>query len=115
MAVGFAIATSAFLATFGKYFSKRWFFWFISAVIATIAGMLMNAGNKKQAESTQAGGAPKKDEAPAPSGQAKSWYCEVTTYWTRADEEAFHDGRNTKAGHQKEGLFKFALSRPYTR
>jgi len=70
MAVGFAIAASAFLATFGKYFSKRWFFWFISAVIALIAGMLMNAGNKKQAESTQAGGAPKKDEAPGPSGQA---------------------------------------------
>ena len=47
MAVGFAIATSAFLAAFGKYFSKRWFFWFIAAVIATIAGMLMNAGNKR--------------------------------------------------------------------
>lgn len=70
MAVGFAIATSAFLAAFGKYFSKRWFFWFISAVIAVIAGMLMNAGNKRQAESTEPGGASKKDEAPGPSGQA---------------------------------------------
>lgn len=74
MAVGFAIAASAMLATFGKYFSKRWFFWFIGLVIATIAGMLMNeknAGNKKQIDSTDAGGVPKKDEAPAPSGQGK--------------------------------------------
>ncbi len=71
MAVGFAIAASAMLATFGKYFSKRWFFWFIGLVIATIAGMLMNAGNKKQIDSSDASGAPKKDEAPAPSGQGK--------------------------------------------
>lgn len=85
MAVGFAIATTAFLATFGKYFSKRWFFWFISAVIATIAGMLMNAGNKKQVESTATGGAPKKDEAPAPSGQGKPWHW-LTTCSTFDDE-----------------------------
>ena len=72
MAVGFAIAASAMLATFGKYFSKRWFFWFIGLVIATIAGMLMNAGNKKPIDSGDAGGAPKKEEAPAPaSGQGK--------------------------------------------
>lgn len=72
MAVGFAIATSACLATFGKYFSKRWFFWFIGLVIATIAGMLMNAGNKKPVDSTEAGGgAPRKEEAPAPNGQGK--------------------------------------------
>lgn len=72
MAVGFAIATSAFLAAFGKYFSKRWFFWFIAAIIATIAGMLMNAGNKKPVDTTESGGgAPKSSETPAPGGQGK--------------------------------------------
>ena len=73
MAVGFAIAMSACLATFGKYFSKRWFFWFIGLVIATIAGMLMNAGNKKQIDSSDnsGGGAPRAAEAPATGGQGK--------------------------------------------
>lgn len=71
MAVGMGLAMAACVATFGKYFSKRWFFWFIAAIIATIAGMLMNAGNKKPVDNSPGGGAAKKDEAPAPGGQGK--------------------------------------------
>lgn len=74
MAVGFAIATSAFLAAFGKYFSKRWFFWFIAAVIATIAGMLMNAGNKRPVDTSNngPGGPAKSGDASASGGQGKA-------------------------------------------
>lgn len=73
MAVGFAIATSAFLAAFGKYFSKRWFFWFIAAVIATIAGMLMNAGSKRPVDASNGpGGAAKSSEASTSGGQGKA-------------------------------------------
>ena len=37
-----------FLATFAKYFSKRWFIWVMGILIATLVGMIMNAGNQKK-------------------------------------------------------------------
>ena len=79
MAVGFGIVTVALLVTFAKYFSKRWFIWFMGAVIAAEVGMFMNAGSRKKiGENAEVAGASKspssanKGEIPAQNGQNKA-------------------------------------------
>lgn len=76
MAVGFAIATVAVLVTFAKYFSKRWFIWFMGAIIAAEVVMFMNAGSQKKlgekAEMTgslKPAASAKKDIGPGPEEQ----------------------------------------------
>ena len=78
MAIGFGIVTVAFIATFAKYFSKRWFIWFMGMVIAAEVAMFMNAGKQKKmgentemARAVKTAGSLKKDEISTPSGQDK--------------------------------------------
>ena len=53
MAVGFGIVTVAFLATFAKYFSKRWFIWVMGILIAAEVAMFLNAGNQKKSRESE--------------------------------------------------------------
>ena len=53
MAVGFGIVTVAFLATFAKYFSKRWFIWVMGILIAAEVAMFRNAGNQKKSRESE--------------------------------------------------------------
>ena len=53
MAVGFGIVTVAFLATFAKYFSKRWFIWVVGMLIAAEVVMFLNDGNQKKSRESE--------------------------------------------------------------
>ena len=53
MAVGFGIVTVAFLATFAKYFSKRWFIWVMGILSAAEVAMFRNAGNQKKSRESE--------------------------------------------------------------
>lgn len=45
--IGPGIVGATFVAIFVNYMGKRWFFYIIFALVATIAGMLISAANKK--------------------------------------------------------------------
>lgn len=78
MAVGFGIVTVAFLATFAKYFSKRWFIWVMGILIAAEVAMFLNAGNQKKSRGSEekVGGeitrSAKKEESSVAKGQEKT-------------------------------------------
>ena len=45
--IGPGIVGAAFVAGFVRYMGKRWFFYVIFLIAATIAGMIFNAATKK--------------------------------------------------------------------
>ena len=77
MPVGFGIVAVAFLATFAKYFSKRWFIWVMGILIAAEVAMFLNAGNQKKSRGSEekVGGeitrSAKKEESSVAKGQEK--------------------------------------------